>query len=312
MTTLVTGASGFIGGHVVERLVGEGVAVRCLVRATSDTSSLRGAELVVGDLTDAASVARAADGCSAVVHAGALVSDWATIEEIARANVEGTRNVVAACGGARLVHVSTTDVHRFDNWYARTKRAAEAEVRGGAARASGAAEAVIVRPATVYGPRSLEVVGAIAAALRSRSMVLVGGGRAVAGLTYVDNVVDAILLALRAPAGAAVDVADGLDVTWRRFADDLAAGLGLPRARWSLPLPVARALGVALEEGYRVARRATGVRTRPLLSRQAVDILGRDQSFDDVAARTVLGWEPRVGYEQGLDATLAWLRQTSL
>jgi nucleoside-diphosphate-sugar epimerase len=321
---LVTGATGFIGGHLAERLAKEGHRVRCLVRASSDTSLLRalGVELAVGDLTDARSLADAVGGCRYVLHCGAQVSDWATAEEIRRINVGGTRDLLAASAAAsvrRFVHFSTTDVYgypggaaidetyagtRFANWYSQTKRDAEAEVR----RASLAA--VILRPATVYGPRSTDVVGEIAKALRGGHMLLVGGGRAVAGLCYVENLVDAAVLALRhdAAPGQAFNVTDGLDVTWRRFTDDLADGLGCSRARWSLPYPVAIGLGFALEHGYRLLRRTTGLSTPPLLSRQAVHVLGRDQDFSNRQARELLGWEPRVGYAAGLEATLAWLR----
>ena len=301
MTALVTGASGFIGGHLAQRLVADGHRVRGLVRATSDTSLLDelGVETVVGDLTDAASLAGIADGCEAVFHCGALVSDWATTAEIAAANVSGTRNVLEAAASApRFLHLSTTDVHRAGNWYARTKRAAEAEVR----RVRGA-DATILRPATVYGPRSAEVVGEIAKAIRAGTMLLVDGGRAIAGLCYIDNLLDATLLA----RPGEFDIADGLDVTWRRFTDDLAAGLGAGRVRFSLPYPVADAIGFTLEHGYRLLRATTGLTTRPLLSRQAVYVMGRDQDFDNGPARAALGWEPRVGYAEGMQATLRWL-----
>jgi nucleoside-diphosphate-sugar epimerase len=300
VTTLVTGATGFIGGHLAQRLVAEGERVRCLVRATSDTALLDelGVELVVGDLTDAASLAGIADGCEAVFHCGALVSDWATTAEITAINVAGTRNLLAAAAAVpRFVHVSTTDVHRAGNWYARTKRAAEAEVR----RAR--ADAVILRPATVYGPRSTEVIGEIAKAIRARTMLLIDGGRANAGLVYVDNLVDAALLA----RSGDFDITDGLDVTWRQLTDDLAAGLGAARVRFSLPYAPANAIGFSLEQGYRLLRRTTGLTMRPLLSRQAVYVMGRDQAFDNGRARALLGWEPRVGYVEGLRATLEWL-----
>ncbi len=322
---LLTGATGFIGGHLAQRLVGEGREVRCLVRASSDTTLLDGlgVELAVGDLTDAPSLARAVAGCGAVVHCGALVSDWALPEEIAAINVAGTRDLAAAAVRAsvrRFVHVSSTDVYgypggapvpetfaptRFANWYSQTKRDAEAEVRN-----TPGLDGVILRPATVYGPRSTEVVGEIARAVARGQMVLVGGGRAVAGLCYVGNLADAVALALdheRAP-GEAFNVSDGLEVTWREFVGDLAAGLDAPPPRWSLPYPLASALGVALEHGYRVLRRTTKLTTPALLSRQAVQVLGRDQRFSNRKARELLGWEPRVGYRDGFAATLAWLR----
>ncbi|MGZ4203195.1 MAG: NAD-dependent epimerase/dehydratase family protein, partial [Thermoleophilaceae bacterium] len=115
---LVTGATGFIGGHLAQRLVEEGYQVRCLARDTSDTSLLErlDVEIAPGDLTSAGSLARAAKGCRYVFHCGALVSDWATTKEIARINVEGTRNVLQASLDAsveRFVHFSTTDVYGY-------------------------------------------------------------------------------------------------------------------------------------------------------------------------------------------------------
>jgi nucleoside-diphosphate-sugar epimerase len=173
-------------------------------------------------------------------------------------------------------------------------------------------DTVVLRPATVYGPRSKDVVGEIARAIRGGNMLLVGGGRAVAGLCYVDNLVDAALLALETDAatGQAFNISDGLDVTWRQFTDDLADGLGCPHVRWSMPYWMAHGLGFSLEHGYRALRRTTRLSTPPLLSRQAVHVMGRNQDFSNAKARRMLGWEPRVDYPAGMDATLAWLRDT--
>ena len=329
---LVTGASGFIGGRLAQRLVGEGYQVRCLVRSSSDTSRLDelDVEIAVGDLTKRSSLNRAAEGCRYVFHCGARVSDWGTTEEIARTNVQGTRNLLEACVAAsvqRVIHFSTTDVYgypgrevldeahvatRFRNWYAQTKLAAEAEVRS--AERAHQLEAVILRPATVYGPHSTDVVGEIARAMRSGNMLLVDRGRAIAGLCYVDNLIDAAVLALRheAAPGHAFNVSDGLDITWKEFTDGLANGLGYSKVRWSLPYWMANGIGFSLEHGYRWLRRATRLSTEPLLSRQAVQMLGTDQVFSNRKAREVLGWEPRVDYEAGLEATVAWLHAEHL
>jgi ornithine--oxo-acid transaminase len=329
---LVTGASGFIGGRLAKRLVDEGHSVRCLVRESSDVSQLRelDVQIAIGDLTSAPSLAHAVQGCRYVFHCGALVSDWATKQEITATNVNGTRNLLDACVGAsvqRLVHFSTTDVYgypgaasveetqtgaRFSNWYSQTKRDAEAELRR--VQAEHPLEIVILRPATVYGPGSKEVVGEIARAMRGRNMLLVDRGRAVAGLCYVDNLMDAALLALahEAAPGHAFNVSDGLAVTWREFTDSLADGLGCDRVRWSLPYWMASGIGFSLEHGYRALRRTTGLSAAPLLSRQAVQVLGRDQDFSNRRAREVLGWEPRVDYSSGMQATVSWLRSDFL
>ena len=324
---LLTGATGFIGGRMAQRLVAEGYQVRCLVRPGSDTSLLEtlDVELATGDLSSTSSLTRAAKGCRYVVHCGARVSDWGTAAEIAATNVQGTRNLLEAAANAtvrRVVHFSTTDVYGypggagveethtggpFRNWYAQTKLAAETEVRR-AERAHGL-EAVILRPATVYGPRSTDVVGEIARALRGGNMVLVDRGRAVAGLCYVDNLVDVAVLALRhdAAPGQAFNVTDGLTVTWKEFTDGLAAGLGYAPVRWSMPYWMAHGIGFSLEHGYRLLRRTTRLEMAPLLSRQAVQVLGRPQDFSNRKARALLGWEPRVDYATGLEQTVAWL-----
>jgi nucleoside-diphosphate-sugar epimerase len=302
--------------------------VRCLVRPSSDTSRLRelDIETAVGNLTDAQSLARAAQGCRSVFHCGAIVSDWATVQEITQTNVAGTRNLLQAAVDAsieRFIHFSTTDIYghpgvagidethtpiRFRNWYAETKLDAEAEVR----RTAGAhaLDEVILRPSTVYGAGSTEVVGEIARAIRNRSMVLIGRGRAIAGLCYVENLIDAAILALHhdAAPGHAFNVSDGLAVTWKEFTAGLAVGLGCRPPRWSMPYWIANGVGFSLEQGYRALRKTTRLTMPPLLSRQAVQVLGIDQDFSNRKAREMLGWDPRVGYAAGLAATLAWLQ----
>src|SRR5579875_3324021 len=255
-----------------------------------------------------------------------MVSDWATPREVSAVNVAGTRNLLSACAGSsvqRFVHFSTTDVYGypdgvdvdesysgtgFSNWYAQTKLAAELEVRR--AGRTRDLDTVILRPATVYGPGSREVVLEIARAIRGGNMVLIDRGRAVAGLCFVENLIDAAMIAMdheQAP-GQAFNTTDGLDITWRQLADGLAEGLGCAKVRWSMPYRLAEGIGFSLEHGYRALRRTVRLETRPLLSRQAVHVMGTNQSFSNRKARELLSWEPRVDYAAGLQATLDWLR----
>ena len=254
------------------------------------------------------SLARAVEGCNYVFHCGALVSDWATTQEITQTNVHGTRSLLEASVGAsvqRFIHFSTTDVYghprdgaaidethtatAFGNWYAQSKLRAEAEVRR--AEAERSLQAVILRPATVYGPGSREVVGEIARAIRARHMLLVDGGRAVAGLCYVDNLIDAAVLALRheAAPGQAFNVSDGLDVTWRQFTDGLAEGLGCAKVRWSMPYWGAAASASRSSTATALLRRTTGLSAPPLLSRQAVQVLGATRISATAGRARLLG-----------------------
>ncbi|MBO0769165.1 MAG: aminotransferase class III-fold pyridoxal phosphate-dependent enzyme, partial [Solirubrobacterales bacterium] len=324
---LISGATGFIGGRLVERLLGAGYQVRCLVRPSSDTTALErlGVELCVGDLCSQASLARSAEGCRYVIHCGAMVSDWASADEVCETNIGGTRALLEAAvqaGASRFIQLSSTDIYghpgladlgedhiplEFANWYAESKLRAEYEVLQ--AESEHGLSAVILRPSTVYGPGSREVVAEIASALKAGNMLLIDGGAALAGLCFIDNLVDAVLLALShdAAPGHAFNVTDGLDVSWRRFLGDLADGLGYPHPRLSMPYRLAAGVGFSLEHGYRALHRATRLETRPLLSRQAVHVMGVDQSFSNAKARELLGWTPRVGYQDGLAQTLEWL-----
>jgi nucleoside-diphosphate-sugar epimerase len=329
---LITGASGFIGGRLARRLAQDGYMVRALVRESSDISHLEelNVQIVVGDLTNAASLTSAVDGCDYVLHCGALVSDWATVKEITHINVDGTRSLLQASVRAsvkRFIHVSTTDVYgypdttaideeytatRFRNWYAQTKLQAEVEVRH--AQDKDGLRTVILRPATVYGPGSKEVVGEIARAIQGGHMLLIDRGRAVAGLCYVENLIDAAILALHhdSAPGNAFNVSDGVAITWQQFTGDLAEGLGCGKVRWSLPYWIAASVGFSLEHAYRLLRRATGLSVPALLSRQAVQVLGKNQDFSNRKLRDTLGWEPKVDYASGLELTLDWLKSDYL
>jgi nucleoside-diphosphate-sugar epimerase len=151
----------------------------------------------------------------------------------------------------------------------------------------------------------------MAKALRAGTMLVVDGGVRVAGLCYIDNLVDAALLVLKheAAPGQAFNISDGVKITWKQFLDNLASGIGGKPVRLSAPYWLANALGSGLEIGYRRVRELTRLRSKPLLSRQAVQVLGSDQSFSTRKAQEVLGWNPRVDYDTGLRSTIDWLQQ---
>src|SRR5207248_10138697 len=110
---------------------------------------------------------------------------------------------------------------------------------------------------------------------------LIDDGRAIAGLCYVHNIVDAAILALRheAAPGHAFNITDGLDITWREFTTALAEGLGCSEVRWSLPYWAANSIGFSLETGHRLQRKTTRLSTPPLLPRQAVHVMCPHHAF---------------------------------
>jgi len=322
MKSLVTGATGFIGGHLAEALIAGGDEVRALVRPTSDTRYLRNLPLEqrVGDLTDPESLRRAVRGVDRVFHCGAVVSDWGDPAVFHQVNVEGTRHLLAAALEAnveKFVHVSSTEVYgypdfpadeespyRYRGWpYCDTKIDAEKQAW---AFASQGLPLTIIRPATVYGPRWTTILEFLEV-LRQGQMILVAGGRKNAGLVYVANLSDALLLAGQPEMGLGqvYNVADGLDVTWSQFINALAAMLGQGPVRRSLPRWLAYVAGWSMEKWARARRQPS----RPLVTRMAVELTGTDQGFASERVRRELGWRPRVDFATGMARVQAWLRE---
>lgn len=321
---LVTGASGFLGGRLAELLIEDGVPVRILARASSDLRHLSHlpVHIVRGDLNDAAALAEAVRDVRVIYHCAAASTDWAADATYYEANVTGTQRLLEAAlrvpGLGRFVHVSTTDVYGYPRVvcdesaptrdvglpYNRTKILGEqAALR--AHREQGL-PVTVVRPATIYGPRGKDFVTEIAKLLRDGWMMLVDGGRARGGFSYVDNVATAMMQAAHSAAtvGRVYNLSDGTNATWRDYTHGLADVLGYRRPRIVLGFSAAMALGRAMEIPYALLR----VRSRPLLTRHAVYLLGRDQEFPATRAREEFGFAPAVSLAEGIARSAEWGR----
>ena len=323
MAVLVTGASGFLGGRLAQVLVARGETVRILARPTSDLRHLAGLpiEIVRGDLAAAASLAAAVKGVTHIYHCAACSADWAPGAVFYAANVAGVQNLLDAARQAsalqRFLHVSTTDVYGYPVIpcdeshpltdvglpYNRTKCQGE-ECVWQASR--GELPVTVVRPATIYGPRSKDFGAEIAKLIRQGTMLLIDGGRSPGGFCYVDNAVDAIIHAATVPAtlGRAYNLSDGTGVTWRRYIDALADGLGEPRPRISLP----ETLALTLARGFESTHRLLRLPGRPLLTRHAVYLLSRNQEYPAEAARRDFAFSPAIKFEEGVGRTVNWLK----
>jgi nucleoside-diphosphate-sugar epimerase len=233
---LVTGASGFIGGRLVERLVRDCRArVRVLVRGYASAVRLArfSLDFAHGDVTDASAMKSAADGCDVVFHCAYGTSG--SQRHRAWVNREGTRQALAAAaaaGASRLVHLSTLMVYgrtadgdldetaprrRFGNAYTDSKLDAERLALDWAR--AGRAPAVVLQPTAVYGPFGGVWTERVLAELKTGRVILVDGGTGIANHVYVDDVVSAMLLAAVAPdaLGEAFLVSSAEPVTWREL-----------------------------------------------------------------------------------------------
>lgn len=327
---LVTGASGFLGGRLAEMLAAGGQPVRILARSTADLSHLSHLplQIVRGDLNDTAALAESVRGARVIYHCAACSTDWAPASTYDAANFLGTQKLLEAArqgmehGEAaleRFVHVSTTDVYGYplavsdehgatrDRGlpYNQTKLKGEQAVWQ--AHREHGLPITIVRPATIFGPRGKAFVTDFEELLRQRLMLLVDGGRARGGFTYVDNVAQAMMDAAGSPAtvGRAYNLSDGTDVTWLGYTTALADALGYPRPWLRLPFSVAMAAASAMEAPFR----ALPLPGRPLLTRHAVYLLGRDQEFPAARARQDFGFVPHVSFAEGIARSVAWLEK---
>ncbi len=326
---LVTGASGFIGGHLARRLVAEGRAVRVLCRPASvarlDAETRRRAEIAEGDLRDAGSVARAVRGAGRVFHCGGHVSDWGTEEQFTDVNVAGTQRVLdAACDAQveRVVHLSSIAVFgvpsppSFDDGspygpggdpYSRTKIAGERAAL--LAHERRGLPVVALRPAVVYGPRSTWVEEPVAM-LRANKMFLLGGGEGTCHPCYIENLVDAMLLAAEHPraVGRAYIVADDEPISFAEYFNHLARMVDKAPIRRSIPLPVARAMATGFETWAGVRRSGA----RPLLTHVAIDMVTARSRMSMRRIREELGFRPRYGVSAAMAEVERWVRTGQL
>ncbi|HUY81619.1 MAG TPA: NAD-dependent epimerase/dehydratase family protein [Acidobacteriaceae bacterium] len=326
MPALVTGASGFLGGRLAQVLAEQGEPVTVLARKSSDLrhlDGLPGLRVVRGGLTDGGAVREAVREATVIFHCAAASTDWARAEVYTESNVRGTETLLAAAREApklqRFVHVSTTDVYGYPVVpcaetgavrdvglpYNRTKILAEQAVWR-AAQEDGL-PVTVVRPATIYGPRGKAFVTDIAELLRQRLMAYVSGGRRTGGFLYVDNAVDAMLAAARSSValGQVYNLSDGTGANWQDYVGALADGLGCRRPWIYLPYGGAMAVAGAMEMPYHLAKALPG---RPLLTRHAVYLLGRDQEYPADKARAELGFMPRVSFAEGIARSVAWVK----
>ena len=323
-TCLITGATGFVGSHVAVALARRGTSVRALARDGSDTKLLEEAGVIIvrGDLGDASGVHCAMEGVDIVVHCAAKVGDWGPVEEYRKVNVEGLRNLLEACKGQsldRFVHLSTLGVyaarhhhgtdetvqppeHHVDGY---TQSKVEAEQLARRYEREFGVPVVILRPGFVYGPRDRTVMPKLIESLRTGKFRFLGGGERALNTIYVDNLVDAVLLGIyrQEAVGQIYNLTDGEHVSKRRFIEAIAEGMGIAAPRKSLPLWFARLLMKAM---YWTHRKSP---TPPRLTHARYKFLGLNLDFNIDKARSELGYQPHVPFEDAMRATMAWYRQ---
>lgn len=327
MRALVTGASGFIGGHVVEALRAAGHEVVALVRPTSDVSLLDGpgVTLAVGDVTDPDSLRRACEGVSCVFHTAAVVSMYGAWEEYRRVGVVGTENMVTAAMEAkvpRFVHFGSIAVYGlrhpagvvitedlpYDedpepwNHYVREKMLSEKVVWR--AHESGRIGVTSLRPSVVIGTRDRNVVTRMMNLLRLPFTGTIGLGANRVGCVVVDELArfSVAAAASQKSLGRAYNVSGRDPITQRELYSLFAKAAGKRAQPFFTPYRVAFA-GASIAE--RLSQLA-GRKEEPVLSLISVPIFGQDFTVDSSRATRELGWEGTSDYERAVNESVKW------
>lgn len=322
MRVLVTGASGFIGAHLCERLRAAGHAVRALVRRTSDTASLRDLEVeyVYGDLTDPDSLLPAVEGAEWVFHCAAALRGFREAD-LLRVNAAGTENVVEACGRARrslvrLVYVSSLAAAgpspngetpltermkaRPVSWYGRSKYQGELAVL-----ARKDLPSVILRPPVVFGPRERDLLTCFKLARRGL-LPLPGSSRRYLSLVYVKDLVEGLVTAAQAdaPPGETYFLSGAEIVSYRALAEMIAVALGVRTLCFRLP-ELAAVLAASVND---LTGRLRGKPAR-LSAQKVVEMRQPGWICSPEKAARELGWSARTPLPEALAATAKWYRE---
>lgn len=322
--TLVTGASGFTGGALCRRLRADGHEVVAFVRGSSRTEALEalGVECRVVDLRDAADVRAHFEAFDRVYHiAAAYRTEHADKQEFRAINVDGTRHLLeaaAAAGVGRFVHCSTVGVqgeiedppadedYRFQpgDHYQQSKLEGELLARDAFARGLPGA---VVRPVGIYGPGDTRFLKLFRPISRGR-FVMIGSGKTLYHMTYIDDLVEGIVLAgtREAALGQVFTIGGPRYTTLRELVDLIAEVLGAPRPRLRVPLwPVLAAAHVC-------EKLCEPLGISPPLYPRRVEFFALDRAFSIERARKLLGYEPRFDLREGIARTAAWYREQGL
>lgn len=320
MIVLVTGGGGFLGGGIARALIGRGWTVRSFARGDYPALRELGVETIRGDIADREAVFNAVQGCDVVFHAAAIASSWGRYDDFFRTNVTGTDHVLDACrihGVSKLVFTSSPSVcfhgrdqegvdesigypERFLAHYPKTKALAEQRVL--AANDEGLAT-VALRPHLIWGPGDTQLTPRIVEQGRAGKLRIVGSGAQRIDATYIDNAVQAHLLAAErlapgaACAGKAYYITNDEPVPIKQMINGILNAAGVAPVERHISPRAAYAAGAVLETLWRV----TGRTDEPRMTRFVAAQLATAHWYDISAAKRDLGYTPTVSMAEGFE-----------
>lgn len=323
MNILVTGAGGFLGRNLAFALQSKGHQVWNFSRHNHPELLDFGVKTICGHLENEAEVLRGFRGMDVVFHVASHVGIWGNYREFYQTNVRGTANVIKACrthGITKLVYTSTPSVvfdgsdicgadetkpyaRKFYNHYSRTKAMAEQMVL----RANDASFCTVaLRPHQVIGPDDPHLVPRLIDAARRGRLKIVGSGQNLVDVTYIQNAIDAHLLAFEklsfqsVLAGQAYFIGPERPVVLWDFINEILLRFHLPAVTKKVPEAVAFNMGLCFEYWYKIFKR----NSEPPMTRFVALQFSRCHYFSHQKAREDFGYEPRISIEKALELTV--------
>lgn len=318
----VTGATGFLGSHLCDRLISEGFNVSILARNQDKARKFDGrvAKIVVGDIADKKAIAELVNGADIVIH---LVSNFRTAsgppESYHHINVEGTATVLEAsekAGVKRFIHCSTIGVHGSvkstpaneespfnpGDLYQKTKVESENMVREFIGKS--AMEIVIIRPCSIYGPGDMRMLKMFKM-LSKRLFFLVGPCKENFHAVYIDDLIDGFMLALKKPGAAGETFIIGGEsyLSLKDYITVVAEAVGAPPPWLKFPYWFFYSAAVVCESI------CVPLRIEPPLHRRRVRFYKNNRAFNIEKAKKMLGYQPKVSLQEGMKRTAQWYRQ---
>lgn len=319
---LVTGGTGLVGSHVIQRARQAGIPTVALVRSLDQAEYLKefDAELIEGDLTDKNSLRDALTGVTIVVHTAAKVGDWGSVDEYRNTNVRGLENLLTAleeqCLIRHLIHISSLGVYEARDHYGtdETEPPHAAGIDGYTLSKIESEQLLrkhsipysVLRPGFIYGPRDRTVLPRILERLKSGRFAYLGSPEKLMNNTYVEHLVDAIFLALfnEDALSQTYNITDVSLVSKREFISTIAELAEYPPPKKVVPLPVARNLARVMEGLWRFL----GKKQAPILSQARIKFLGLNLDFSSQKAQQELNYQPQKTFQQSMSATIEWFR----
>jgi nucleoside-diphosphate-sugar epimerase len=326
---LVTGATGFLGGHLVENLWTRGDEVRVLVRPGKGAEWLRDQERIEiseGDVKEISSLAQAMQGIQKVYHLAARTGSWGKEEEYYTTNIDGLANVICAAlsaGVERIVHTSSVSVYgqRISGlitedapFFAENDPCSRSKIIGEKLIANLIrdchAPVVIVRPGWVYGARDIVGFGRLAALIERGKGYLIGSGKNLLPLVHVQDVVQALIKAGDADEctiGRAYTIINDQRITQAEYLHAIADALGVERVRRRLPGMALYTTARLRERIWRARKHQQAMPAR--LSSYDIAQWGGNYQFTSERAREELGYQPEIDLVRGIRESVIWYKE---